>query len=265
MSGFHVTRYKVRIAQEKRKAVRPFSVVFLSDLHNSSYGENNSMLLAEIRNQAPEAVFVSGDMLTGTAEPQMDLALSLLSGLTKKYPVYYANGNHEQRMKAYSEKYGDSYRRYSEAVKSFGVHLLENTCERIELLKMPVTVWGYELPMEYYRRGHRMELAVSQIEAALGKPEDDSFHILLAHNPIYFPAYAGWGADLTLSGHLHGGIVRFPFAGGLISPQMRLFPKYTKGMYTEKGKKLIVSAGLGSHTIHLRVNNPPELVVIDFV
>ena len=88
---------------------------------------------------------------------------------------------------------------------------------------------------------------------------------MLAHHPAYFDAYASWGADLTLSGHLHGGMIRLPFVGGLVSPQMRLFPKYDKGLYTKKGKKLIVSAGLANHTVNIRINNPPELVVIDFV
>ena len=130
---------------------------------------------------------------------------------------------------------------------------------------MPITVWGYELPIEYYKRGRKAELLEMQITETLGTPDENSFNLLLAHNPIYFPTYAAWGADLTLSGHLHGGIVRLPFVGGVISPQIRLFPKYTHGMYTENGRKLITSAGLGSHTINLRINNPPELVVIDFM
>jgi hypothetical protein len=106
---------------------------------------------------------------------------------------------------------------------------------------------------------------VPALEQMIGKPNDDSFRLLLAHHPCYFDAYAGWGADLTLSGHLHGGIVRLPFFGGVVSPQIRLFPRYDKGMYTMDGKKMIVSAGLGSHTIKLRINNPPELIIIDFV
>lgn len=265
MSEFKVTRYKLRTGEKSRGTDSPFSVVFLSDLHNISYGENNSALLQEIRNQNPEAVFAAGDMLVGSKEPQMDAALSLMDELTKKYPVYCVNGNHEQRLKTDPDRYGDQYQKYSDAVKSFGVHLLENGCERLEINRMPITVWGYELPVEYYRRGRKSELLEMQLVETLGKPDEHAFNILLAHNPIYFPTYAAWGADLTLSGHLHGGIVRVPFLGGLISPQLRLFPNYAHGMFTEKEKKMITSAGLGTHTIKLRVNNPPELVVIDFV
>lgn len=266
MSEFKVTRYKVRTSESGKKgAEEPFSAVFLSDLHNTSYGENNSLLLQEIRSQNPEAVFIAGDMLVGAQEPQMDAAAALMDELTKKYPVYYGNGNHEQRMKLYPERYGTAYERYSDTIRSFGVHLLENTCEQITLRRMAVTVWGYELPMACYRRGRSKKLSREQITETLGVPDESSYHILLAHNPVFFPAYAAWGADLTLSGHLHGGIVRLPFFGGVISPQMRLFPKYVHGMFDEGGRKLITSAGLGSHTIPLRINNPPELVVIDFV
>ena len=108
-------------------------------------------------------------------------------------------------------------------------------------------------------------MPAEEIREALGEPAEGAYRILLAHNPDYFSAYAQWGADLTLSGHLHGGMVRLPKIGGLISPNWTLFPKYDHGLYTIEEKKMIVSAGLGSHTIKLRINNPPELVVLDFV
>ncbi|MDY3250628.1 MAG: metallophosphoesterase [Candidatus Choladocola sp.] len=265
MPEFKVTRYKMRIGNEHRRPEQPFSVVFLSDLHNMSYAEGNSLLLQEIRNENPAFICVAGDMLIGGKEPQMDAALALMDELTKQYPVYYANGNHESRMKERPELYGDCYERYSNMIKSFGVHLLENSHAKTEIQRMPVTIWGLELPSEYFSRGRKRELTAEEMEQFLGRPEDDSFHLLLAHNPCYFDAYASWGADLTLSGHLHGGIVRLPFLGGVISPQVRLFPKYDRGMYTESDRKMIVSAGLGNHTINVRINNPPELIVIDFI
>lgn len=265
MSNFKVTRYRVRIGSENRTLERPFSAVFLSDLHNMSYGENNRLLLQEIRNENPAMVLVAGDMLTAGQEPQMDAAISLMNELTKRYQVYYANGNHEHRMKERPEKYGTSYERYSNMIKSLGVHLLENSSERVEIQRIAFRIWGLELEQTYFRKGSRPALTADRIEELLGRPDEQCFHLLLAHHPAYFDAYASWGADLTLSGHLHGGMIRLPFVGGLVSPQMWLFPKYDKGMYTKKGKKLIVSAGLGNHTINVRINNPPELVVIDFV
>ena len=96
----------------------------------------------------------------------------------------------------------------------------------------------------------------------MGKKDSTNYQILLAHNPMYAETYLEWGADLILSGHLHGGIVRIPGLGGVVSPQFRLFPKYS-GEHTEKnGKSVVVSKGLGTHTIKIRFLNPAEVVVL---
>lgn len=268
MPDFKVTRYRIKAVRGGQRIQQPFSAVFLSDLHNVSYGEKNERLLAAIRSAAPSLVLVAGDMLvsSGDGTVQMDAALELMDELTKKYPVFYANGNHEHRMKVLTEKYGDTYEQYSNKIKSFGVHLIENGCVRTQVGRFPLAVWGLELSGEYFQKGKMPKLTKEQITEMLGAPDADAFNILLAHHPAYGDVYADWGAELTLSGHLHGGIVRLPYLGGLISPQFRPFPRYDRGLYEiRQEKRLIVSGGLGSHTIPLRINNPPQLIVIDFV
>ena len=88
---------------------------------------------------------------------------------------------------------------------------------------------------------------------------------MIGHDPDYFPEYAKWGADLTVSGHVHGGLIILPCLGGLISPMIRFFPKYYKGDYSMENSHMIVSAGLGLHTLKIRVNNQPDLVTINLV
>jgi predicted MPP superfamily phosphohydrolase len=88
------------------------------------------------------------------------------------------------------------------------------------------------------------------------------YGILLTHNPLCFPVYARWGADLTLSGHVHGGMIRLPILGGLLSPEREFFPKYSAGIYGEDDKKLLVSRGLGSGVFGARIFNIPEIPVI---
>jgi predicted MPP superfamily phosphohydrolase len=100
------------------------------------------------------------------------------------------------------------------------------------------------------------------LASLIGDKPNKNFAILIAHNPVYFTEYTRWGADLTLSGHLHGGLVRLPFIGGVASPQIRLFPKYSAGNYTENGQQMIVSRGLGSHSLMPRIWNAPEIVSI---
>lgn len=265
MSDFRIARYRIKTEGTGFGPQKPFSAVLLSDLHNDSYGDANSRLLQAIRNERPEAVFASGDMLTAGSAPQMDAALALMDQLTKEYPVYYVNGNHEYKVRTWEKENTEPGGGYSDAVRGCGVHLLENTCIRAEIQKMPLSIWGLELPWEYYRRCEVPVLTAEHITELLGDPEKGRYNILLAHHPLYFDAYAAWGADLTLSGHLHGGLVRLPYFGGVFSPQCRLFPRYDRGLYTKRGRKMVVSAGLGGHSVLIRVNNPPELVALDFV
>lgn len=107
------------------------------------------------------------------------------------------------------------------------------------------------------------ETQPEKIEKLIGEADENSFEILIAHNPVYAEEYAKWGADIILSGHLHGGIVRIPFWRGVVSPQISLFPKYSGGNYQIGDSNLIVSRGLGMHTIKIRLFNEAEVVVLD--
>ncbi len=266
MPNLRVAHYRIHVSRTGAGPESPFSAVFLSDLHDAFYGEGNGELLAAIRAQEPEVVLVGGDMLTVSSKnsTKMESALILMEKLTEQYPVYYVNGNHETRLSAREDH--SEYDRYREQICGYGVHLLSNTCERIVIRRMPIDVWGLELPMDYYQLFHRKALSGETMKEFLGEAKDcGAFRLLLAHNPVYFDAYATWGADLTLAGHLHGGLIRLPLLGGVASPQFRPFPKYDRGLFEKGDARLVVSAGLGDHTVHLRINNPPELVVLDFL
>ena len=149
-------------------------------------------------------------------------------------------------------------------LKEVGVHVLVNEYQDLCVKGNEFRIYGYDLPMKYFEKFNRYRYETSQITEALGTCErsETIYQILLAHNPVYFQRYAEWGADLTLSGHLHGGIIRLPLIGGVITPQAKLFPRYCAGKYEIEDKTLIVSRGLGTHTVPIRFNNPPELSVI---
>ena len=123
------------------------------------------------------------------------------------------------------------------------------------------TMKGYRVPRKAGWDTHGLPVEL-EVEKLLGSVKEDKFSILLAHNPEYFKSYAKWGADLTVSGHIHGGIMRLPLIGGVISPSLRLFPKYDSGEFEENGKKMILSRGMGLHHIKLRFFNRPEISVI---
>ena len=64
------------------------------------------------------------------------------------------------------------------------------------------------------------------------------------------------------AGHVHGGIVRLPLLGGVISPQLELFPKYDAGVFEKDDTMMVVTRGLGTHFPPVRIGNRPELLVI---
>ena len=228
-------------------------IAMLSDLHDTVYGESNDKLFEVINNEQPDIVIIAGDLVTAKAGRDFSPAFNLLKKLASKYPVYYALGNHEQR--AYNE-----VKEYLQKVRDLsGVILLDN---ETVIAGCGIRIAGLSLPIRFYKKAGKIIAKASDVCEQLGT-KDEGYTILVAHNPIFFKAYSEWGADLVLSGHLHGGIVRLPFVGGVVSPQVSFFPKYDKGMFTKGKSTLIVSAGLGKHTIPIRLWNPAELVVID--
>lgn len=259
--SFQVTRYHIHSSKlnglQKEK-----KVLFLSDLHNNCYGKENEKLLEAVRKEMPDLIFIAGDMLVGKRGVSTQIAENLVGKLSEIAPVYYGNGNHEQRMKEHPEKYGDIYEPYKEKLVNRGVHFLEN--EKADLVwdGIPVHLYGMEIPETCYTRGKKVSFELEEMEHLIGKAEAQTYNILLAHNPTFTPTYLKWGADLSLSGHLHGGVVRIPRLGGVITPQMKLFPKYS-GEFTMEGQSaVVVSKGLGTHTIKIRFLNPAELIVL---
>ena len=95
------------------------------------------------------------------------------------------------------------------------------------------------------------------------KQEGDTFVLMLDHRNDRLPMWEALGADLVLSGHAHGGVIRLPFAGGIFGPGRELFPAYDKGLFVGKaGTTLYVSGGLGYSRFKLRLFNRPHLPIL---
>lgn len=251
-----------RLSTEPQAACLRF--VFVSDLHNVSIGNKNQELIRAIELQNPDAVLIGGDTLVGKPGYPMDVAIDFIKNVAGRYPVYYANGNHEYRLRIYPDIYGDMYERFSEAIKEAGVHYLINQTARINVRGIPVAIHGFEADKKYYQRYSKADMPVFELNQIFGQPDPNDYHILLAHNPEYRETYLNWGADLALSGHCHGGVIRFGEHYGLISPNFNLIYKYCHGRFDDAyGRTMIVSAGLGEHTIPLRFFNPRELVTLE--
>ena len=235
-------------------------MVMISDLHNYCYGRENTRLKSAIEGLEPDMILLAGDMITSDVHEKFDKTMELLTWLNGRYPVYYAYGNHEQKIQLY-KKYKDMGERFETALAGTGIKPLRNL--HVELGERGITIYGLEIDHSYYKRLSKDPLPEGYIEKLLGSPKPGSYHVLLAHDPEYFSDYVKWGADLVLSGHIHGGIVRVPFLGGLISPSLWIFPKYDGGLFKEGTTSMIIGRGLGTHSPRVRMFNPAELVVVD--
>lgn len=256
---FVVRKYRAADRRIRKKA----RAVVLADLHNKRYGRDNERLIEAIREQKPDFILVAGDIVTAKPGKSLEPAIKLLRELARDYPIYYGNGNHEYRMKLYPKTYGDMASEYGQALKALEIDPLVNS--RIVLAEYGMAVCGLEIGRELYRRFRIPEMPEDYMADMLGQAPEDLYTVLLAHNPDFFPRYAAWGADLVLSGHVHGGVVRVPFVNrGIISPGLRLFPKYDGGIFHEGKSTMVLSRGLGMHTIYIRLFNPAELWVVEF-
>ena len=240
------------------------AIVFLTDLHNKEFGEENSRLLETVRKVKPDAVLFGGDgMVAKRGNSDVRIPLALLTELAKEFSVYCGNGNHESRMLWKSEIYGETYENYRTALENAGIRYLSNEAADLD---SDIRIYGLDLPKSAYlpRSG---EIPEGLLKETLGEPDPEKFCLLLAHSPLFFEEYAAWGADLTLSGHFHGGTIRLPLVGGVMTPQYQFFYPRCAGYFELPGKgreksRMIVGRGLGTHSINIRLNDKPQVVVV---
>lgn len=256
ITHYDVTSEKLNGLEKERK------VLFLTDLHNNCYGRQNEKLIGAVREQHPDLILIGGDMLVGLKGAPTKVAEGFVREIAKICPIYYANGNHEFRLKIDPEIYGETYARYKSTLEGLGVHFLENAHADLLWDECSVQIHGLEIPRECYKKFGKRELTPEEVAERIGAADPSKYQILLVHNPMYMNIYQNWGADLILSGHLHGGVVRIPGLGGVITPQFRMFPKHSGELTVDGDTSIVVSKGLGTHTIKIRFLNPAEIVVL---
>jgi predicted MPP superfamily phosphohydrolase len=258
---FEIAEYEIQ--SKKIRGAERFTFVFLSDLHICDLGNDNAELIEAVRRIRPDAVLSGGDMVLAKGKHSTAMAERLLAALARDFPVYAANGNHELRMARQREIYGDQAEVYRRRLESAGCVVLDNRSVVLAKGESQVRIWGLDIPGQYYPKFRKTSMDPEFIRERLGTPQAGEYHILLAHSPNYPEAYAGWGADAVLAGHFHGGTIRLPLLGAVMSPDFEFFPKYAHGRFVlENGGVMMVSSGLGTHSVNLRINDPPEVVVL---
>lgn len=262
---------------ESYKIEEPVRVILLTDLHQKSFGDGNEKLLARIQALKPDAVLIAGDMVN-RENADWDALVTLCEGLVKIAPVYYGLGNHENEAlygedlnKDFLEKserlLGDSPEDFTPLLQNervwnrleeTGVELLQNESVTVEIKGNAVEIGGLSTNISSFWPYS------GQFVTRFAEENTGNFKILISHRPEPVVEYiSDTSIDLIVSGHNHGGIIRIPGVGGLISASRELFPEYDAGWFEFDRMSLLISRGLGGHGIVPRILNPPELVVLD--
>lgn len=258
LKKFQITSYEYRT----KKITQSVKFAVVVDLHAHVYGRDNDILIQKIKEQKPDIILVPGDMIVSRYPETYETAYQTFEKLTEIAPVYFSNGNHESRVSKVPVMQTEAFLEYENRVRKLGVHILNNASEEVILHGGKFCISGLEIPLECYGKGSYEPLPEHFIRDVLGDAKQDSVQILMAHNPMFAKEYAEWGADVSVCGHTHGGLVRIPGIGSVISPQFELFPKYDAGEFNFGDRKVYVSKGLGTHTFHIRVFDRAEVLMI---
>lgn len=261
LTRFRVTEYQISSSKIREQALG----LVIADLHGFTYGKENKRLLEEMRRLNPDIIFIPGDMLVSKYSETYETALKTLKEFVKIAPVYYSYGNHESRLRDPERINHPLFQKYMSQVKEAGITVMETGSREIFMGGNRVQLSALELELDYYEKGRIVPLEENYLKERLPDRREDLFRILLAHNPAYAEEYIRWGADVTFCGHNHGGLVRIPGIGSVISPQLTWFPRYDAGRFQVGDRSVIVSRGLGTHTFHIRIFNRAELLAVKFL
>lgn len=255
-----ITRYTISNEKIPEK-FNNFKIVQLSDFHSSGYKDTTEIIISKIKGLKPDIIVMTGDMISWEVENIGELE-KLIASLADVAPMYYINGNHEELSEILkAEEYGA----FLSSIEQLGVTFIKNNYVEISKDSQCINLYEIDIPLDGPTGLYvtREQLDNNYVKDTLPEVDSEKFNILLAHNPLFIEEYSEWGANLVLSGHMHGGIVRIPIIGiGIASPEAGYFPKYDAGKFKVNETTMIVNRGIGISSSELRIFNKPEISLI---
>lgn len=243
-----LTEYTFR-HEEIPNAFNGYKIMMISDLHEAPFA---NQIIEHIKFEEPDIIVFVGDLVQ-LPNSSIDETLKI-ANVINNIPMYMVSGNHETQCGAYDE--------VVEALWNSDIIVLDNDSVALEKGDESMLLLGVKDPEADIVTEDKIEEMKSQIESEF--PDGPCFSILLMHRADLYPKVKDTGVDLILSGHLHGGIIRLPFVGGVIGQDEDwLFPEYTYGVVKEgDSSTMIIGGGCDKNPKKKRFFNPPEVVMI---
>ncbi|GAA0075661.1 metallophosphoesterase [Clostridium sp. CTA-5] len=225
-------------------------VAQISDIHLGKYYsiEQLEKLVDKVNKQNPDIIVFTGDLFDNisTFDRAKDVSpiLSKLSASIGKFAVF---GNHDYG--------GGAEKAYKNIMKESGFKLLVNEKYNINLNSgKNLSILGLDDGL----------LGKPNINQTIKNIETDSYNLLLLHEPDLADKFLDYNIDFILSGHSHGGQVKIPFWGEIVTPP--LAQKYKDGLYelnTSRNTNLYVNSGIGNTKLPFRFLNVPEISIFE--
>lgn len=241
---FHKDEWEVASSRVP-SAFDGFRITLLTDIHGTRFGKDSAQLLQAVASCAPDAIALGGDLVDRWSKEIQRLE-PMLRGLCQIAPTYYVTGNHEWD-RADTEALVDM-------VERCGVTVLRGSWVTLERDGQTVVLTGLDDPNGYADQTTPQEL----MEKIRGAVPGDPYIVTLYHRNTALELWSSLEADLVLSGHGHGGVVRLPIVGGLIGVDRDLFPDNCFGLHTKGRTTLAVSGGVAG----VRVWNRPHIPTV---
>jgi predicted MPP superfamily phosphohydrolase len=248
---FHLGTTRAELHSPKLDGRAPLRLLHISDLHVERITPRDRELLRLVKDLAPDVIVLTGDYLNlscvhdghGHAE-----ARELLAQLceTAPVPVYAVTGSPPV----------DRAEIVPAIFDGLPITWLQDETDELHAGGHTLRIAGLRCTRERLQDGPRLR------ELLAGSP-DHTFTLLLYHSPDLMPDAVELGIDLYLCGHTHGGQIRFPLFGALITSS-DFWKRYEMGRYEEGNTTLYVSRGLGMEgkgAPRARFLAPPEIIL----
>lgn len=262
----HVTRY--RLTPRGWPQGRRLRLVVMSDLHVGGMHvplTRVTQIVAAANALKPDLVLLLGDFIASRTPRPSDPPLRDWTGelarLQARDGVFAVLGNHDWWHDLPTQRNRAGPTRIGQALEAVGIGVLENRATRLKTAAGPLWLAGLGDQIAFRKRVRGLPHGIDDLPGTLAQIADDGAPaIMMAHEPDAF-ARMPERIALTLSGHTHGGQVRL-FGWSPIVPS-RYGNRYAYGHIRENGRDLIVSAGIGTSQLPIRLGMPPEILLVE--